>query len=43
MAKRGDFDTEYDNDAELILADMEFKADDTEIERSTLLKPGRRL
>eukprot|EP00371_Babesia_bovis_P002386 XP_001611033.1 ADA2-like protein [Babesia bovis T2Bo] len=26
---RGDFDIEYDNDAELILADMEFRADDT--------------
>lgn len=37
MPKRGDFDTEYDNDAELILADMEFKADDTEIERSKIV------
>ncbi|UKJ88181.2 transcriptional adaptor [Theileria orientalis] len=26
---RGDFDIEYDNDAELILADMEFRPDDT--------------
>ncbi|GFE54278.1 transcriptional coactivator [Babesia ovis] len=26
---RGDFDVEYDNDAELILADMEFRFDDT--------------
>lgn len=26
---RGDFDIEYDNDAELILADMEFRPEDT--------------
>ena len=26
LPKRGDFDIEYDNDAELMLADMEFKA-----------------
>ena len=24
MPKRGDFDVEYDNDAELLLAEMEF-------------------
>ncbi|KFG58481.1 ADA2-A transcriptional co-activator SAGA component, partial [Toxoplasma gondii RUB] len=30
---RGDFDVEYDNDAELILADMEFKEDEAVQER----------
>ena len=30
MEKRGDFDIEYDNDAELLLAEMEFNDDDTE-------------
>jgi hypothetical protein len=30
---RGDFETEYDNDAELILADMDFKEEDTKKER----------
>ena len=29
MPKRGDFDAEYDNDAELLLAEMEFKSNDT--------------
>lgn len=29
MAKRGDFDQEYDMDAELLLTDMEFFEDDT--------------
>jgi len=28
MPKRGDFDIEYDNDAELLLAEMEFNEDD---------------
>jgi len=28
MPKRGDFDIEYDNDAELLLAEMEFNDDD---------------
>lgn len=30
MPKRGDFDQEYDMDADLLLADMEFFDDDTE-------------
>ena len=30
MPKRGDFDIEYDNDAELLLADMEFTDKDSE-------------
>ena len=30
MPKRGDFEVEYDNDAELLLAEMEFNDDDTE-------------
>jgi len=30
MPKRGDFDQEYDMDAELLLADMEFFEEDTE-------------
>jgi transcriptional adapter 2-alpha len=30
MPKRGDFDQEYDMDADLLLADMEFLDDDTE-------------
>jgi transcriptional adapter 2-alpha len=29
MPKRGDFEVEYDNDAELLLAEMEFNDDDT--------------
>jgi len=29
MPKRGDFDTEYDNEADMLLADMEFGEDDT--------------
>lgn len=32
MPLRGDFDIEYDNDAELLLAEMEFNDDDKEIE-----------
>jgi len=32
MPKRGDFDIEYDNDAELLLAEMEFNDDETEKE-----------
>ena len=35
---RGDFDTEYENDAELVLADMEFKDEDTKWERDLKLK-----
>jgi transcriptional adapter 2-alpha len=30
MPKRGDFDQEYDNDADTLLADLEFFDDDTE-------------
>jgi transcriptional adapter 2-alpha len=32
MPKRGDFDTEYDNEDDMLLADMEFNEDDTEEE-----------
>ena len=28
MPKRGDFDVEFDNDAELLLAEMEFNDED---------------
>ena len=35
---RGDFDVEYDNDAELILADMEFKDEESQWERELKLK-----
>jgi len=38
MPNRGDFDTEWDNDAEMIIADMEFKPDDTPQERQLKLK-----
>jgi transcriptional adapter 2-alpha len=38
IPKRGDFETEYENDAELLLADMEFKDDDTPVERDLKLK-----
>lgn len=34
MPKRGDFEVEYDNDAELLLAEMEFNDDDTEEEKA---------
>jgi transcriptional adapter 2-alpha len=34
MPKRGDFEVEYDNDAELLLAEMEFTDEDTEEERA---------
>ncbi|KAL5076111.1 hypothetical protein RYX36_015095 [Vicia faba] len=37
-SKRGEFDVEYDNDAEQILAEMEFKDTDTEVERETKLQ-----
>ncbi|XP_061344329.1 transcriptional adapter ADA2b isoform X1 [Gastrolobium bilobum] len=36
--KRQEFDTEYDNDAEQLLADMEFKDTDTEEERELKLR-----
>lgn len=36
--KRQEFDTEYDNDAEQWLADMEFKDTDTEDERELKLR-----
>lgn len=32
MPLRGDFDTEYDNDAEVLLAEMEFNDDDKPVE-----------
>lgn len=38
MPLRGDFDVEYDNEAELILADMEFADDDHPTERELKLK-----
>lgn len=38
MPKRGDFDIEYDNNAELLLADLEFDDDDTEDDRQLKLK-----
>jgi len=38
IPNRGDFDTEYENDAELTLADMEFKDEDTKWERDLKLK-----
>lgn len=36
--KRQEFDPEYDNDAEHLLADMEFKETDTEEERELKLR-----
>ncbi|XP_057542670.1 transcriptional adapter ADA2-like [Amaranthus tricolor] len=36
--KRQEFETEYDNDAEQLLADMEFKETDTEAERELKLR-----
>lgn len=30
MPRRGDFEIQYDNDAELLLAEMEFNEDDSE-------------
>ena len=38
MPLRGDFDVEHDNDAELILADMEFNDDDHPTERELKLR-----
>ena len=38
MPKRGDFEVEYDNEAELLLAEMEFNDDDTEEEREMKFK-----
>ena len=35
MPLRGEFDVEYDNEAELLLAEMEFLDDDTEEETKT--------
>ncbi|XP_015576574.2 transcriptional adapter ADA2 isoform X2 [Ricinus communis] len=37
-SKRHEFEIEYDNDAEQILADMEFKASDTDAERELKLR-----
>lgn len=36
--KRDEFDPEYDNDAEQLLADMEFKETDTEEERELKMR-----
>lgn len=36
--KREEFEIEYDNDAEQVLADMEFKDTDTEAECETKLR-----
>ncbi|KAL7103107.1 hypothetical protein ACP275_08G160700 [Erythranthe tilingii] len=36
--KRQEFDVEYDNDAEQLLADMEFKENDTEVERELKIR-----
>lgn len=38
MPKRGDFDIEFDNDAELLLAEMEFNDDDKQYEIEMKLK-----
>lgn len=38
MPKRGDFDIEYDNDAELLLAEMEFNEDDKESDKQMKFK-----
>ena len=38
IPNRGDFDQEYENDAELLLADMEFKEEDTKWEKELKLK-----
>ena len=38
IPNRGDFDQEYENDAELLLADMEFKDEDTKWEKELKLK-----
>lgn len=36
--KRQEFEVEYDNDAEQLLADMEFKGTDTDAERELKLR-----
>lgn len=38
IPKRQEFDPEYDNDAEQLLADMEFKETETEEERELKLR-----
>lgn len=38
MPKRGDFDIEFDNDAELLLAEMEFNDDDKQYEIDMKMK-----
>ena len=38
MPRRGDFQVEYDNEAELLLAEMEFNEDDTEEEKDMKFK-----
>jgi transcriptional adapter 2-alpha len=37
-SKRGEFEIEYDNDAEQVLAEMEFKDTDTEAEHEAKLQ-----
>lgn len=37
-SKRQEFEIEYDNDAEQLLADMEFKETDTDAERELKLR-----
>jgi hypothetical protein len=36
MPKRGEFETEYDNDAEFLIKDMVFEEDDTQEEKGTI-------
>lgn len=38
MTLRGDFETDYENDAELILADLAFNDDDNPTERGSKIK-----
>jgi transcriptional adapter 2-alpha len=38
MPRRGDFDVEWDNDAETVLADMEFSAEDTQADKALKTK-----
>jgi len=38
MSFRGDFETEWDNDAEIILCEMSFNEDDTPVERDLKLR-----
>lgn len=38
MTLRGDFETDYENDAELVLADLAFNDDDNQTERGSKTK-----